>query len=89
MLVTKAVLGLVWFFVAYVVRFCVNVFLEPQINPIKHFPVVTVGHKLLFPAYKLFAKRAGVDHGRLPRHGPCPLPSSGAFPACSAFWCGN
>ena len=34
--------GLLWFFVAYVLRFAVNVLIEPQINPIKHFPVVTV-----------------------------------------------
>jgi hypothetical protein len=50
----KAVLGLLWFFVAYVLRFAVNVLIEPQINPIKHFPVVTVGHKLLFGFYKPF-----------------------------------
>ena len=46
-LVAKAALGVVWFFVTYVVRFCVNLLIEPQINPIKHFPVVTVSHKLL------------------------------------------
>ena len=43
----KAALGFVWFFVTYVVRFCVNLLVEPQINPIKHFPVVTVSHKLV------------------------------------------
>jgi hypothetical protein len=48
-LVTKGVLGLVWFLVTYVVRFCVNLLIEPQINPIKHFPVVTVSHKVLLP----------------------------------------
>ena len=37
-LVAKAGLGVVWFFVSYVIRFGVNVLLEPQINPIKHFP---------------------------------------------------
>jgi hypothetical protein len=46
-LVVKAVLGLFWFFVTYVVRFCVNLLAEPQLNPIKHFPVVTVSHKLV------------------------------------------
>ena len=44
----KAVLGFAWFFVTYVIRFCVNLLVEPQINPIKHFPVVTVSHKLIF-----------------------------------------
>ena len=45
----KAILGVFWFFVAYVIRFCVNLLIEPQVNPIKHFPVVTVSHKLLWP----------------------------------------
>lgn len=45
----KATLGLLWFFVNYVIRFCVNLLIEPQINPIKHFPVVTISHKILLP----------------------------------------
>ncbi len=45
--VAKAVLGFAWFFVNYVIRFCVNLLVEPQVNPIKHFPVVTVSHKIL------------------------------------------
>jgi hypothetical protein len=48
-LVAKAVLGLFWFFIAYVVRVSVNVLIEPQVNPIKHFPVVTVSHKVILP----------------------------------------
>ena len=48
-IVAKAVLGLVWFFINYFIRFCVNLLIEPQINPIKHFPVVTVSHKILIP----------------------------------------
>ncbi len=43
----KSVLGVIWFFVTYVVRFCINLLIEPQINPVKHFPVVTVSHKIL------------------------------------------
>ena len=31
----------------YVVRAVLLVFVEPQVNPVKHFPVVTVGHKLM------------------------------------------
>ena len=46
-LAVKAVLGLFWFFITYIVRFCINLLVEPQINPIKHFPVVTVSHKLV------------------------------------------
>jgi hypothetical protein len=45
----KAIAGVFWFFIAYATRFIINLLVEPQINPIKHFPVVTVSHKLLFP----------------------------------------
>lgn len=48
-LVVKAVLGSIWFFVAYLVRIYVNLLIEPQVNPIKHFPVVTVSHKIILP----------------------------------------
>jgi hypothetical protein len=46
-LVVKGVLGLVWWFITYIVRFVINLLVEPQINPIKHFPVVTVSHKMV------------------------------------------
>jgi hypothetical protein len=52
----KAVLGVFWFFIAYVTRFVVNLLIEPQINPIKHFPVVTVSHKIMIPATPALAK---------------------------------
>jgi hypothetical protein len=60
-LAIKAVLGLVWAFVHGVIRFCVTLLIEPQINPIKHFPVVTVSHKLILgtltiPLAKLLEK---------------------------------
>ena len=55
---SKAVLGFVWFFVNYFIRFCVNLLIEPQINPIKHFPVVTVSHKILLPLTVPFDSRA-------------------------------
>ena len=42
-------LGLVWVVVAYLVRIYVNLLIEPQVNPIKHFPVVTVSHKVILP----------------------------------------
>ncbi|WP_394826097.1 hypothetical protein [Pendulispora albinea] len=45
----KAGAGLVWFFVAYVVRLYTTLLVEPELNPLKHFPVVTVAHKLLLP----------------------------------------
>jgi hypothetical protein len=54
-LIFKAVAGAVWFVVTYVVRLAINVFLEPQINPVKHFPVVTVSHKIVWTAAILAA----------------------------------
>jgi len=48
-IVAKAVLGAGWFFIKYFVRFCINLLIEPQINPVKHFPVVTVSHKIIAP----------------------------------------
>lgn len=48
-LAVKAVAGLAWFAITYVVRFCMNLLVEPQVNPIKHFPVVTVAHKVMLP----------------------------------------
>lgn len=51
----KAVLGVFWSAFTFVARFCVNLLIEPQINPIKHFPVVTVSHKLLLPLTGTFA----------------------------------
>ncbi len=45
----KAAGGAGWFLVTYVFRFAINVVIEPQINPIKHFPVVTVAHKVFLP----------------------------------------
>ena len=48
-MVVKPVLGLTWFAMTYVVRIAINLFIEPTLNPIKHFPVVTVSAKLLLP----------------------------------------
>jgi hypothetical protein len=53
----KLVLGVVWFAVTYVVRFAVNLLIEPQVNPIKHFPVVTVSHKLMLLLVEPIATR--------------------------------
>lgn len=45
----KAALGVVWTAATFVIRFCVTLLIEPQVNPIKHFPVVTVSHKIILP----------------------------------------
>ncbi|MGC8639813.1 MAG: hypothetical protein ACP5XB_08070, partial [Isosphaeraceae bacterium] len=49
LLAVKTVLGLVWGVVTYVVRIYLNLLVEPQLNPIKHFPVVTVAAKIMLP----------------------------------------
>jgi hypothetical protein len=45
----KAVVGFFWSIVSYVIRIYITLLIEPQINPIKHFPVVTVSHKMILP----------------------------------------
>ena len=51
MLLAKAGLGVGWFFVAYIIRFCVNLLIEPQLNPLKHVPWVSVSHKIMAPIW--------------------------------------
>ena len=48
-LVIKGAVSPVWRFLTYFLRLYVNLFLEPVVNPIKHFPVVTVAAKLMLP----------------------------------------
>ena len=64
--IAKAAIGVPWFIVSYVVRFVVNLLIEPQVNPVKHFPVVTVSHKLLLPTIPSMATRlestVGMSH---------------------------
>ena len=48
-LAMKGALAFVWFFATYLLRIYVNLLIEPQVNPIKHFPVVTVSHKIILP----------------------------------------
>ncbi len=43
----KNLASFIWDIISYLVRFSINLVIEPQINPIKHFPVVTVAHKLI------------------------------------------
>jgi hypothetical protein len=53
---TKGALGLVWFLATYIFRFVLRLLVEPQVNPLKHFPVVTVSHKFLLPTIPHFAR---------------------------------
>lgn len=45
----KAFASVIWFFVTYLIRVYVNLLIEPYVNPIKHFPVVTVAAKIMLP----------------------------------------
>jgi hypothetical protein len=46
---TKAVAGFFWGIVSFVMMFFITLLAEPQLNPVKHFPVVTVSHKIILP----------------------------------------
>lgn len=48
-LILKGALGTVWSVIAYFLRLYINLFIEPEVNPIKHFPVVTVAAKIILP----------------------------------------
>lgn len=60
-LATKAILGLIWFPIAYAFRFIFYLLVEPQINPVKHFPVVTVSHKVIWPMVPEIAELTGLS----------------------------
>ncbi len=53
--VLKAIFGFFWSLIAYMIRVMVTLVVEPQVNPIKHFPVVTVSHKVTIPTTLLIA----------------------------------
>jgi len=53
-LIIKGLVGSIWSVVRYMIRIYVTLLIEPQVNPIKHFPVVTVSHKLILPASVYF-----------------------------------
>lgn len=48
-LATKALLAPLWRLSEALIQFYVTVLVEPQVNPVKHFPIVTIGHKLMLP----------------------------------------
>ncbi|MDG4551628.1 MAG: sulfite exporter TauE/SafE family protein [Candidatus Contendobacter sp.] len=47
----KAIVGPVWRAFSYLIHFYAAVLVEPQINPVKHFPVVMVADKLMLPFF--------------------------------------
>jgi hypothetical protein len=59
--VGKVLLTFLWFPVAYLWRFAFTLLIEPQVNPLKHFPVVTVSHKLLLPMIVPVSSSTGIN----------------------------
>ena len=57
----KAGLGLIWFPIAYLFRFVFYLLVEPQVNPVKHFPVVTVSHKVIWPMVPQIAEMTNIS----------------------------
>ena len=55
--VAKALLGVVWSFVSFLIRIYVNLLIEPTLHPVKHFPVVTVAHKIFLPVIIIIESR--------------------------------
>jgi hypothetical protein len=64
-LVLKGVLGALWALVTYVLRIYINLFVEPTVNPIKHFPVVTVAAKLIIPFLQTILEAVAVPASSL------------------------
>ena len=73
----KTLVAPLWAAWESVVQFYVVVLIEPQTNPIKHFPVVTLGHKLLLPWLPTLSY--GLHAGLSPL-----LPNALAFPLIAA-----
>lgn len=48
-LLPKALFAPVWRLLEAVLQFYVTVLVEPQVNPVKHFPIVSIGHKIMLP----------------------------------------
>lgn len=48
-IVAKACLGVLWSAVSFLIRIYINLLIEPTLHPVKHFPVVTVAHKMFLP----------------------------------------
>ncbi|MBI4956706.1 MAG: hypothetical protein HY908_32105, partial [Myxococcales bacterium] len=67
-LVVKGILGTVWAVLRYIVRLWVNLFLEPEVNPVKHFPTVAVAAKIVLPLK--VALHEAARHALVPTLGP-------------------
>ena len=57
MLGFKLILGAFWGILTYLIRIYVNLLIEPQVNPVKHFPTVTVAAKMVIPYLETLTKQ--------------------------------
>ena len=89
--IVKGVLGTIWFFVTYLLRIYVNVLIEPQVNPIKHFPVVTVSHKIILPLSPTILEAVRTPLAPIGAVASNTIAGSTVFllPGRSASWCGS
>ncbi|MBE2295806.1 MAG: sulfite exporter TauE/SafE family protein [Phycisphaerales bacterium] len=72
--IIKLIFGPPWRVLSYLIHFYAAVLIEPQINPIKHFPVVLVADKLMLPFFPvLTATLLAVLDPILPRFLSLPL----------------
>lgn len=62
--VGKTLLAVPWAVFEALLRFYTVVLIEPQLNPVKHFPAVTLGHKLMLPLLPSLA--TGMHNGLAP-----------------------
>jgi hypothetical protein len=54
-LIAKAILGFFWSVISFLIRIYINLLIEPTLHPVKHFPVVTVAHKIFLPVLLILA----------------------------------
>ncbi|MCG6942729.1 MAG: sulfite exporter TauE/SafE family protein [Thiohalocapsa sp.] len=72
--VFKVLVTPVWRLAESLIQFYVTVLVEPQVNPVKHFPIVSIGHKLLLPFLPaITAAFVDVSHSILPKVVAYPL----------------
>lgn len=67
--VVKMLFSNLWFVFIYLFRFTINLVVEPQVNPLKHFPIVTVSHKIVLPISPMLAAASeSLVQGIIPAH---------------------
>ncbi len=64
----KVIAAPLWHFFETLIQFYITVLIEPQVNPVKHFPIVTIGHKIMLPFLPaITAFFLAITHSLLPK----------------------